>query len=343
MAKLNRMSKGVLLVNLGSPNSTSVKDVRNYLDEFLMDPRVIDLPYLSRALLVKGIILRTRPKKSAAAYQKVWTPEGSPLIVHTRKLTEKVQAQLSIPVQMAMRYGNPSIASAIEALSKKGVTEILLVPLYPQYAMSTTETISVLAHKIVKKKYPHISLSELPSFYNRPDYVKLLAASIKEYYKEGEYLLFSYHGIPERHIYKSDVTREHCQINDICCNTLSPAHQYCYRHQCYALTQAVIKELQLSPAHYSTSFQSRLGRDPWLQPYTDATLERLGKEGVKHLAIVTPAFVADCLETLEEIAMEGKETFLSHGGETYNCIPCLNDRDDWAKTLASWIQKWQQK
>ena len=157
MAKLNRMSKGVLLVNLGSPNSTSVKDVRNYLDEFLMDPRVIDLPYLSRALLVKGIILRTRPKKSAAAYQKVWTPEGSPLIVHTRKLTEKVQAQLSIPVQMAMRYGNPSIASAIEALSEKGVSEILLVPLYPQYAMSTTETISVLAHKIVKKKYPHIS------------------------------------------------------------------------------------------------------------------------------------------------------------------------------------------
>ena len=321
MANFKRMSKGVLLVNLGSPNSTAVKDVRAYLDEFLMDPRVIDLPYLSRALLVKGIILRTRPKKSAAAYQKIWTKEGSPLIIHTRNLTQKVQTQLTIPVEMAMRYGKPSIAEAIKALSQKGVTEILLVPLYPQYAMSTTETISVLAHKIIKKKYPHISLSELPPFYNKPE--------------------FSYHGIPERHIYKSDVTREHCQINDICCNTLSPAHQYCYRHQCYALTQSIANTLQLPQGSYGTSFQSRLGRDPWLQPYTDATLEQLAQKGVKKLAIVTPAFVADCLETLEEIAMEGKETFLEHGGESYNCIPCLNDRDDWSKTLADWIKKWQ--
>ena len=341
VANFKRMSKGVLLVNLGSPNSTSVKDVRTYLDEFLMDPRVIDLPYLSRALLVKGIILRTRPKKSAAAYEKVWTKEGSPLIIHTRNLTQKVQSQLDIPVQMARRYGNPSIASAIEVLSQKGVTEILLVPLYPQYAMSTVETISVLAHKIIKKKYPHITLSELPPFYNQPEYIEVLATSIKQYYKEGEYLLFSYHGIPERHIYKSDVTREHCQINDICCNTLSPAHQYCYRHQSYALTQAVANMLQLPQDSYGTSFQSRLGRDPWLQPYTDATLEQLAQKGVKKLAIVTPAFVADCLETLEEIAMEGKETFLEHGGESYNCIPCLNDRDDWSKTLSDWIKKWQ--
>jgi len=168
-----------------------------------------------------------------------------------------------------------------------------------------------------------------------------LATSIKQYYKEGEYLLFSYHGIPERHIYKSDVTREHCQINDICCNTLSPAHQYCYRHQCYALTQSIANTLQLPQGSYGTSFQSRLGRDPWLQPYTDATLEQLAQKGVKKLAIVTPAFVADCLETLEEIAMEGKETFLAHGGESYNCIPCLNDRDDWSATLADWIKKWQ--
>ena len=304
------MSKGVLLVNLGSPDSTKVSDVRKYLDEFLMDSRVIDLPYLSRALLVKGIILRTRPKKSAAAYQKVWTPEGSPLIVHSRKLTEKVQAQVTIPVRMAMRYGNPSIASAIASLAQEGITELFLMPMYPQYAMSTTETIEVLTQKILRKKYPHIQLTSLPPFYNQPEYVRVLVSSIKEYYRENEYLLFSYHGIPERHIHKSYVTHYHCQIYGSCCNTPSPAHAYCYRHQCYALTEAVAQELKLDKDTYSVSFQSRLGRDPWLQPYTDATLEALAKKGIKQLSVVTPAFVADCLETLEEIAMEGKETFL---------------------------------
>ena len=335
------MSKGVLLVNLGSPDSTKVSDVRKYLDEFLMDSRVIDMPYLSRALLVKGIILRTRPKKSAAAYQKVWTPEGSPLIVHSRKLTEKVQAQVTIPVRMAMRYGNPSIASAIASLAQEGITELFLMPMYPQYAMSTTETIEVLTQKILRKKYPHIQLTSLPPFYNQPEYVRVLVSSIKEYHRENEYLLFSYHGIPERHIHKSDVTHSHCQIDGSCCNTPSPAHAYCYRHQCYALTEAVAQELKLDKDTYSVSFQSRLGRDPWLQPYTDATLEALAKKGIKQLSVVTPAFVADCLETLEEIAMEGKETFLEHGGESYNCIPCLNDRDDWSATLADWIKKWQ--
>ena len=337
------MSKGVLLVNLGSPNSTSVKDVRAYLDEFLMDPRVIDLPYLSRAFLVKGIILRTRPKRSAEAYRKVWTAEGSPLIVHTRHLREKVQQGTDIPVAMAMRYGKPSIALAIESLYKQGVRELLLIPLYPQYAMSTTETISVLTEKIIRKHYKDMSLSELPPFYNNPEYIKVLATSIREHHKEDEYLLFSYHGVPERHIYKSDITKEHCQLNDVCCNTLSPAHQYCYRHQCFALTESIARELQLTPAQYGTSFQSRLGRDPWLQPYTDATLATLPEKGIKRLAVVTPAFVADCLETLEEIAMEGRETYLEHGGTHYNYIPCLNDREDWAKTLLSWIEKWQNK
>lgn len=335
------MSKGVLLVNLGSPDSTKVSDVRKYLDEFLMDSRVIDMPYLSRALLVKGIILRTRPKKSAAAYQKVWTPEGSPLIVHSRKLTEKVQAQVTIPVRMAMRYGNPSIASAIASLAQEGITELFLMPMYPQYAMSTTETIEVLTQKILRKKYPHIQLTSLPPFYNQPEYVRVLVSSIKEYYRENEYLLFSYHGIPERHIHKSDVTHSHCQIDSSCCNTPSPAHAYCYRHQCYALTEAVAQELKLDKDTYSVSFQSRLGRDPWLQPYTDTTLEALAKKGIKQLSVVTPAFVADCLETLEEIAMEGKETFLEHGGTDYHCIPCLNERDDWSQVVAQWIQKWQ--
>ena len=334
------MQKGVLLVNLGSPDSPSVKDVKKYLDQFLMDERVIDIPYLMRAFLVKGIIVNTRSKHSAEAYKKVWWEEGSPLIVLSRRLQKKVQQRVSIPVELGMRYGNPSLESGIESLHKQGVTHILLVPLYPQFAMATTETISVLAEKIRKKKYPNIQITEIPAFYEREDYIKVLAQSIKEEFSE-DYLLFSYHGIPERHIYKSDVTQSHCKIDDNCCKNDSPAHSYCYRHQCYATTEAVVKELGLKEGSYGTSFQSRLGKNPWLQPYTDATIESLAHKGIKRLAVVTPAFVSDCLETIEEIGMEGKEDFLKAGGETYKLIPCLNDRDDWSDTLANWIKKWQ--
>ncbi|MDO3695179.1 ferrochelatase [Wenyingzhuangia sp. chi5] len=337
--------KGILLVNLGSPNSTSVKDVRNYLDEFLMDERVIDVPYLTRCLLVKGIILNTRPKQSAKAYSKVWTDEGSPLIVISEKFINKVKKHVKAPVALAMRYGKPSIETGITELVNKGVTDILLAPLYPQFAMATTETIVVLAERIIRDQFPNIKLSSLPAFYNKQDYIDVLSKSIHETLEKDEYdhLLFSYHGVPERHIKNSDVTGNHCSLNGECCNTKSEAHEFCYRHQCYATTQGVVKKLNLKPGFYSTSFQSRLGKDPWLQPYTDLTINDRAQNGIKKLAVVTPAFVADCLETIEEIGMEAKHEFEENTGEKFTTIPCLNDRDDWVAVVSNWLNEWLNK
>lgn len=334
--------KGVLLVNLGSPDSTDPKDVKKYLDEFLMDPRVIDVPYWFRAFLVRGIVLNTRPKKSAAAYAKIWWKEGSPLIVLSERLQNKVQSNTEIPVGLAMRYGSMSIKKGLVELTSRGVDDVLIIPLYPQFAMATTETITVLADELQQQYFPNIKISSLPAFYNKEAYINILSNSINEEIKDLDYehLLFSYHGVPERHIKKQDITKSHCKIDGSCCHTPSEAHQYCYRHQCYETTKQVAKKLQLEEGTYSTSFQSRLGFDPWLQPYTDRTIERLGLEGTKKMAIVTPAFVSDCLETLEEIAMEGKELFKEVGGQEFTTVACLNDRDDWAKLLGEWINDW---
>ena len=334
--------KGVLLVNLGSPDSPEPKDVKPYLEEFLMDERVIDVPKWLRTILVKGIILNTRPKRSAKAYKKIWWDEGSPLIVLSERLKEKVQQLSSVPIVLAMRYGKPSIASGLAELNEKGVDEVLLVPLYPQHAMATTETIMVLAEEIRSKYYPNMQFTHLPAFYKHPDYVRVLSNSIQEFLqrKEWEHILFSYHGVPERHIRKSDVTKSHCAIDGQCCQTPSKAHAYCYRHQCYETTRLVAEYLELKPGTYSTSFQSRLAGDKWLQPYTDKTVENFAKTGTQNMAIVTPAFVSDCLETLEEIGMEAAEEFEENGGEKLHVIPCINDRDDWVKVLSRWIDEW---
>ncbi|NVK52555.1 MAG: ferrochelatase [Flavobacteriaceae bacterium] len=334
--------KGVLLINLGSPESTSVKDVRTYLDEFLMDERVIDIPYWKRWLLIKGIILRTRPKKSAAAYQKIWWKEGSPLVVISERFAKKVQNNTEIPVALAMRYGTMSIQKGFDELAQKGVDDILIVPLYPHYAMSSTETVLVKAEEVRKAFHPTIKTTEIPHFYNEPRYIKVMSDNIKEHLNDFDYdhLLFSYHGIPERHIYKTDPTKSHCKIDGSCCEKKSEAHNTCYRHQCFETTKEIAKELKLKEGTYSNSFQSRLLKDPWLKPYTDFELERFAKQGVEKLAVITPAFVADCLETLEEIAMEGKDDFLEAGGTDYKHIPCLNDKDDWVAVMNTWIDEW---
>ncbi len=336
------MKKGVLLVNLGSPESPTPKDVKPYLDEFLMDKYVIDVPFLLRALLVRGIILQTRPKKSAAAYKKIWWDEGSPLIVLSKRMKAKVEQNVSVPVSLAMRYGNPSIESGLQELSHKGVTEVLLFPLYPQHAMASTVTILVLAEELRKKKFPHMNFTIVPAFYNQKDYIRELSNSIKRHLEGFDYdhLLFSYHGIPERHIRKTDVTKSHCKIDGSCCNTPSPAHEFCYRHQCYETTKQVVEFLGIEEGKYSQTFQSRLAGDKWLTPYTDVEINKMPEKGIKKLAVVTPAFVSDCLETLEEIAMEANHEFKEHGGEEFLAIPCLNDGDDWCKTLSRWIDQW---
>lgn len=335
--------QGILLVNLGSPKTPTAKDVKPYLDEFLMDERVIDMPYILRALLVKGIILNTRPKKSAEAYKKIWWPEGSPLIVISNRQHQKVQEKVNIPVALAMRYGQPSIQTGLEELSKKGVDDVLMIPLYPQFAMATTETIDVLAEQVRKKHFPTMKLTSFPAFYNRKEYINALSNSIKTHLEGFDYdhLLFSYHGVPERHIKKSDVTKSHCQIDGKCCVTASKAHQFCYRHQCLETTRQVIEQLNIPAEKYSTSFQSRLGPDKWLQPPTDDTVNGLAEKGIKKLAVVTPAFVADCLETLEEIGMEAHEEFLHHGGTDFRTIPCLNEDELWIDALVTWINEWQ--
>jgi ferrochelatase len=334
--------KGVLLVNLGSPDSPTPGDVKPYLDEFLMDERVIDVPVLLRNLLVRGIILQTRPKRSAKAYAKIWWEEGSPLIVLSQRFAGKLEKQLKMPLALGMRYGSMTIKKAFEELQSKGVTEVLLVPLYPHYAMSSYETVVVKAMEVQAEFFPGMQLSTLPAFYKNEAYIKVLAKSIADGLKDFEYdhVLFSYHGIPERHIRKSDPTNFHCKINDTCCEQNSVAHNTCYRHQCFDTTARVKQVLGLPEDKVSISFQSRLAGDPWLKPYTDFEFVRLAKEGKTRLAVITPAFVADCLETLEEIAMEGKHQFEAAGGKAYKHIPCLNDRDDWVSVMAQWIKDW---
>ena len=335
------MKKGVLLVNLGSPDSPEPKDVKKYLGEFLMDERVIDVPKWARTILVKGIILNTRPKTSAKAYKKIWWKEGSPLIVLSERLQKKLQTKSTIPVGLAMRYGSMTILKGIQELVDQGVEKILLFPLYPQFAMATTETISVLVKEICTEHFPDLIIEEISPFYNNQDYIDVLSKSIENSIdlNQIDHLLFSYHGIPERPIRKSDITKSHCKVDGTCCDTPSIAHEFCYSHQCKEVTKLVAKKLKLK--NYSTSFQSRLGFDPWLQPYTDRTIERLGKSGTKRMAIVTPAFVSDCLETLEEIAMEGKEIFEEVGGDEFTTIPCLNDNNDWVNLISNWVDNWK--
>jgi ferrochelatase len=338
MAEIKR---GIVLMNLGSPDSTRVKDVRRYLNEFLMDERVIDMPYLARLLLVKGIIVPLRAPKSAAAYQSIWTKEGSPLTVISRQLEQAVQQQVKEPVALAMRYGSPAPWTAYDELLKKvpDLEEVVLVPLYPHYAMSSYETAVEYAKEIHAKKKYKFRLTIIPPFYNEPVYLHALAESIKPFLQqEYDQILFSYHGIPERHVKKSDPTGSHClQVND-CCNVASPAHATCYRHQCFTTTRLIAEMLSIPANKYRLSFQSRLGRDPWLQPYTAERLTQLPGEGVKKLLLVCPAFVSDCLETLEEMGVEGKEIFLHAGGESFTLIPCLNIHPLWVKAVAGYVQ-----
>ena len=336
--------KGIVLMNLGSPDSTKVKDVRRYLNQFLMDERVIDMPYLSRLLLVRGIIVPFRAPKSAEAYKTIWTKNGSPLIEMTRQLKAALQQQVDIPVEMAMRYGNPNMESAFENLliREPALEEVLAIPLYPQYAMSSYETAVENAKETRHKNKYAFQLSFIKPFYNEFNYINALAENIQPFLNtEYDHILFSYHGIPERHLLKTDPTGCHCFKKENCCTESSVAHATCYRHQCLTTTRLVTQKLGIAENRYSISFQSRLGRDPWLKPYTDFRLADLPKEGIKKLLILCPAFVSDCLETLEEIAERGKETFMQAGGDFYSMIPCLNVHPLWVQTLAGWVKDYE--
>lgn len=328
-------------MNLGSPDSTAVKDVRTYLNEFLMDERVIDKPYLLRALLVKGIITPFRAPKSAEAYETIWTKEGSPLVNITRQQQQALKRIINEPVEIAMRYGNPDMQYAYNKMQQDhpDVEEVVLLPLYPHYAMSSYETAVEHAKNVHKKGGYKFSITFVPPFYNHPAFIDALAVSIKPYLNAGTHLLFSYHSIPEHHVTKRDPSGTHCLNSATCCTTPSAAHKYCYRHQCYETTRLVVEKLGLAIDSYSVAFQSKLGRAEWLKPATTMRMEQMPREGIKNIAVVCPAFVSDCLETLEEIAVREKENFMAAGGEKYAFIPCMNEQAPWINAMKTLLEE----
>jgi ferrochelatase len=324
----------LLLVNLGSPASTEVADVRSYLNEFLMDPYVIDLPWPVRRLLV-SLILWKRPAASAHAYASIWWPEGSPLVEISRRLQTLMKSQWQHgPVELAMRYGEPSIASVLSRLNQQGIRRVTLAPLYPQFADSTVTTVLEEVKRVVQAQSLDMQFATVQPFYAEPEYIEALADSAREHLAAGfDHLLLSFHGLPERHLHKLDPTGA-CLKGADCCRNATPAVlANCYRAQCLRSAELVAAKLGLRPEQWSLSFQSRLGRAKWIEPYTEARLDELGKQGVKKLLVMCPAFVADCIETLEEIGIRGQEQFQAAGGGELLLVPCLNDQPGWGVAL----------
>ena len=343
MSRLAR--NGVLLVNLGSPDEPTTGAVRRYLREFLGDPRVLDMSALGRALLLNLVILPFRPRRSADAYKKVWTPEGSPLIVNGRALRDGLRKALGDDwvVELAMRYGAPSIERAVARLADADVERIIVVPLFPQYASASTGSALEAVYCAAAERWNVPPLDVLPSFYAEPGYIAALAAVARELPEEQlpDHVLISFHGLPERQIRKSDDSGVHCFASESCCDAIGPANRFCYRAQCAATARALAKALGLGREHWTLSFQSRLGRTPWIKPYTDEVLPQLHERGFRRLAVVCPSFVADCLETIEEIGIRAREQWLALGGEELALIPCVNAHPEWVDVLSGWIRQRQ--
>jgi len=315
---------GILLINLGTPDAPTPRAVRAYLKEFLSDPRVVEMPRALWWIILNGIILNTRPKKSAAKYASVWLPQGSPLRVHTEKQAALLQGFLGqrtrapFVVEHAMRYGNPSIPSVLRKLKEQNCQRILVVPMYPQYAASTTATVNDIVFGELQQMRNTPALRTIKHFHDHPGYIRALATNINDYWiKHGrpDKLLMSFHGLPRYTLDKGDP----------------------YHCECQKTGRLLAQELGLKPEQYAVSFQSRFGKAAWLQPYTTATLKEWGKQKTGRVDVVCPGFVADCLETLEEIAQEGKEDFRHAGGGEYHYIPCLNDRNDWLHALTKLV------
>ena len=335
--------QGVLLINLGTPDAPETGPVRRYLREFLSDPRVLDIPPLGRAALLYGVILPFRPQKSAEAYRKIWMPQGSPLLVHGNALRDRLQDALGPgwAVELGMRYGRPSLASAIEKLRGRGVQELTVVPLYPQYASSSTGSSLERVYRLVGEAWNVEALRVLPPFYGRPEFLDAFADVGRPVLAEAraDHVLFSFHGLPERQVKKSDPTGAHCLQRADCCDVQVPANRWCYRMQCFFTARELAQRLGLELGRWTVTFQSRLGRTPWIRPYTDVVIPELAGKGVKRLAVFCPAFVADCLETLEEIGIRAKDQFLASGGEALTLVPSLNAHPSWVRGLTKMVRE----
>jgi ferrochelatase len=330
--------KGLLLVNLGSPDEPTTPAVRRYLRQFLSDPRVIDINAVGRKALLELVILPTRPSKSAEAYRKIWTERGSPLISHSRDLTEKVAARLGDgwKVALGMRYGSPSIESALTSLREAGAEPITVFPLYPQYAASSTGSSLEEVYRVARSLWNVPAIRTVPEFYDDDGFLDAFAfvgRPVLDNFSQ-DHVLFSFHGLPERQIRKSDERGGHCLASASCCDAIGHANRHCYRAQSYATARALASRLGLAEGAWSVSFQSRLGRTPWIRPYTDVVLPELAAAGKKRLAVFCPAFVADCLETLEEIGIRAREQWKGAGGEELVLVPSLNSADPWVETVA---------
>lgn len=336
-------SKALLLLNLGTPASPTEKDVRTYLKEFLMDPYVLDVPYLLRWFIVHGTILPSRPAVSAEAYRKVWTDKGSPLLIHLNDLKQKVQNQLGSQwnVQAAMRYGNPSIADALEGFRDSHFSEITLLPLYPQYSLAATESSIRACTTLAAKVLPGVKLNVIESFYSFDPFIESFAEVIRKSLDgfSYEHLLFSFHGLPERQIKKTDPSGKFCLMESDCCTRAVSPNRHCYRSQCFTTARLIAKKLNLSEDRFTICFQSRLGKTPWIQPFTDRFYRELPKKGIKKLAVACPAFVADCLETLEEVQIRGRDEFIQNGGEELRLATSLNSSEAWVKAVSELVRR----
>lgn len=328
---------GLLLINLGTPRSPLPGDVRPYLREFLSDRRVIDIPAWRRWLIVNLFILPFRPRKSAEAYSKIWTDQGSPLLIHSRELASKVQRRLgeSVVVELAMRYGEPSIAAGLERLRSQGVRRIVVFPLYPQYSSATTGSSVEKAFSEASKLWNVPYLQVVPPFYDHPAYIEACSEMARPAIEElrPERVFLSFHGVPERQIRRGDPSGSHCLRQETCCDTILDVNADCYRAQCIATARLVGDALAVPPERRVVCFQSRLGRTPWIRPYTDELVREEARRGVKRAVILSPAFVADCLETLEELGIRAAEEFMRHGGERLVLAPCVNASDSWADAV----------
>lgn len=331
--------KGILLINLGSPRDLELKSIKDYLKEFLSDDLVIDYPKLLQQILVNWIIIPSRYKNTREAYSEIWTEDGSPLIHDTLVLGEKVSAKSGTLVEVSMRYQFPSIEEGLKKLKAKGCSEIFVVPLYPHYAMSTVLTTEREVKRIESKLKLDLRLNFIGAFYNEGGYISSLSDVInRNRQKESDYLLFSYHGIPNRHLTKTDPTKNHCLKVKNCCEIESKAKPFCYKAQVLETSKLCAKKLELKDNEWGVSFQSRIGPG-WIQPFTDKELVRLAEEGIQNLDVVCPAFVTDNLETLEEMNIRGRETFLEAGGKSFKYIPCLNDEESWVDFLVTASEK----
>jgi len=334
---------GLLLVNLGTPDSTDPADVRRYLREFLSDPRVLDIPGWRRFLVLEAFILPFRPKASAAAYAKIWTERGSPLLFHTEDLAAKVRARLGdrAVVEIGMRYGRPSIASGLDRLRAAGVDRVVVFPLYPQYSSAATGSSIEKVFAIAAARWNTPYLQIVPPFYEHPAFLDACARAAAPVVSAGpaDAVLFSFHGLPERQVKKSDESGRHCLLSADCCDRIGDANRNCYRAQCFATARGLADRLGVPAEKRIVCFQSRLGRTPWIKPYTDHVLAELPARGIKRAVILSPAFVADCLETLEELGMRAVEQFRAAGGEELRVAPAVNSEDGWADGIVTLVRE----